>query len=229
MTVGVKQAAGKTATAKKKVSHDVSSKRGRPTRTRVAAIDEGIIATALTLFLENGYAATSMEAVATAAAISKGTLYARYSTKPDLFRAIVADRLAAWSKAEQRLTDGPGNDPARYLMHYGETFLTSMRNPEVWAFDRLVVAEAARFPELAEEFHQQGFVQGIDEFAAMLEQCCSQSRWPAFDAKSVAITFTSALLGWFHNEKLRRDPSNDDCLAFLTRLVAVITSGRAAW
>ncbi|EGD55790.1 TetR/AcrR family transcriptional regulator [Gordonia neofelifaecis] len=55
-------------------------------RTRAALID-----TARTQFLTNGYAATSLDAIAEAAGFSKGAVYSNFKDKPTLCRAVLDD------------------------------------------------------------------------------------------------------------------------------------------
>lgn len=204
------------------------SKRGRPTQSQVAAIDDIILLVARTLFLENGYAKTSMEAVASSAGVSKGTLYSRYPVKPDLFRAIVADRLSAWSEEE---IDAPelGSDVAEYLYRYGVAFLAGVGKPEAVAFDRLVLAEVDRFPELAEEFREQGYLKAVDQLSEAIERAGTAAKWQVSDAKSVALTFTAALLGWHRTESAFRQPDAEAGAAFARRLVALLIGGRSTW
>ena len=73
-------------------SKRATSPRGRPTPERAAAIDEAIRAAALEQFLAAGYEAASMDAIAAAARVSKGTLYARFKGKEPLFRSIVIEQ-----------------------------------------------------------------------------------------------------------------------------------------
>src|SRR4249920_887456 len=48
-----------------------------------------LIAAALQLFVERGFAATRLEDVAARAGVSKGTLYLYFASKEELFRAVV--------------------------------------------------------------------------------------------------------------------------------------------
>lgn len=56
-------------------------RRGRP---RSAAADRAILDAAFSLLRDRGYAATSMDAVAARAGVSKATIYRRYPAKADL-------------------------------------------------------------------------------------------------------------------------------------------------
>src|SRR5271157_5680242 len=62
---------------------------GRPSREEAALLGERILDVATELFLAEGYGATSIEAVAQRARISKRTFYHRFSDKAALFGAVV--------------------------------------------------------------------------------------------------------------------------------------------
>ena len=62
---------------------------GRPSRAAAALLGEHILDVASELFLDQGYGATSIEAVAQYARISKRTFYHRFPDKASLFGAVV--------------------------------------------------------------------------------------------------------------------------------------------
>ena len=52
-----------------------------------------IVAAALDEFVERGFAATRLEAVARRAGVTKGTLYLYFDSKEDLFKAVVRETI----------------------------------------------------------------------------------------------------------------------------------------
>src|SRR5205807_3741873 len=63
-------------------SPEVAARRGgRPSRQQTAALQQTILDSAAALFLTRGYGATSIEAVAAGARISKRTFYHRFRDK----------------------------------------------------------------------------------------------------------------------------------------------------
>lgn len=206
-----------------------TTKRGRPSASQVAAIDSAIIAMAKKLFLENGYANTSMEAVAGSLGVSKGTLYSRYPNKSDLFRAIVAERLTAWTPVAEEFTEQVATDVAELLFHTGVRFLSAFSDPEVAAFDHLIVSEAPRFPELFREFYDQGYAPFTERVIGDIERLSAKAGWPINDARSVAMGFISSLLGWYRMTILSQELTPQVVAHFVARQVAILVGGRAAW
>jgi TetR/AcrR family transcriptional regulator, mexJK operon transcriptional repressor len=130
---------------------------GRPPNKKAGQIDEAILSAARDLFLSVGYEATTMEAVAQGAGVSKRTLYARHSTKEALMKAVVEDRVRRWSnEASGNNVDLPQEFSER-LKHHVRTAMASLGNPEIQQFDRLILATASRFPEIAETFYKIGY------------------------------------------------------------------------
>ena len=81
----------------------------RWTRRKDARPDE-IIAAALDLFVERGFATTRLDDVATRAGVSKGTLYLYFENKEDLFKAVVRGNIVpVLLHGEQLLKDFSGS------------------------------------------------------------------------------------------------------------------------
>jgi TetR/AcrR family transcriptional repressor of mexJK operon len=133
---------------------------GRPTREDAAALGDRIVAVATDLFLGQGFGATSIEAVAGAAGVSKRTFYHRFRDKPDLFRAVVRRLIARWaatSEAELIVATEPIEET---LLKAARRILAAALSPEALQLYRLLIAEAPRFPELALIINEQSASAG---------------------------------------------------------------------
>ena len=62
---------------------------------RKEARPQELLAAALDLFVERGYAATRLDDVAARGGVSKGTLYLYFDNKEELFKAVVRENLVA--------------------------------------------------------------------------------------------------------------------------------------
>lgn len=113
---------------------------------------------ALALFVEKGFAATRAEEVAQRAGVSKGTLFLYFSSKEELFKAVVRENISnlfgAW---EQRLAAHDGSSEAllRWCMH---DWWAKIGSTKAGGICKLMVSEATNFPELA-HFYQAEVVQ----------------------------------------------------------------------
>ncbi len=114
---------------------------------------EQILQAARKLFMEHGYGATSMDAVALESGVSKATLYAYFQNKKELFAAIVND----FSDRYSAIVVPEAHDDIRVtLQRVGRSIITLLLAPDAVAAHRMVVAEAARSPELGKLYYESG-------------------------------------------------------------------------
>ncbi len=134
-----------------------------------------ILAEATTLFLRNGYRGTSMDEVASAAAVSKQTVYKQFADKEGLFREIIAGVARNSDAVVDALAEafGPTRAATRgeleaRLAVVARVYLDAVLQPQVLSLRRLIIAEAEQFPDLAEDYFQAAPTRGIDAAAAGL-------------------------------------------------------------
>ena len=124
----------------------VPGRGGRPSRQQAAQLGERILDAATHLFLSHGYGATSIEAVARRARISKRTFYHRFPDKPALFAAVVHRIIEGLRPpADIPLLEG---DLHEILRRLAGLILHAALSPQAIALHRMIVAESGRFPRL---------------------------------------------------------------------------------
>jgi AcrR family transcriptional regulator len=127
-----------------------------------------ILAAASRLFRSSGYGATSMEAVASAADVSKATLYVYFSGKRELFAAVIEAEGDRNSRALIAGEAGQEEMQAR-LLRFGRAILSLLLAPETVGAYRMVTAEAHRFPDIGAVFYEKGparLLARLEEFFA---------------------------------------------------------------
>jgi AcrR family transcriptional regulator len=127
--------------------------RGRPKQRPDDEERQRISTAACDLFLEVGYAATTMDAVAGRCKVSKKTVYRLFPAKADLFRAMVADHRKTMLALPRPDDDTP---PAEALAAIFRLDIDEAENRERLAFIRLAMADADRFPEIGEAITLEG-------------------------------------------------------------------------
>ena len=120
---------------------------GRPSGAEAERVSRDLLEAAKRLFMEQGFAATSMEAIAAAAGVTKRTLYRRMADKTAVFEAAV--RLHAAEHIMPPLPAGAGRSLEDRLLTASDYLLDWILQPDVLAMYRITIAEAARFPSLA--------------------------------------------------------------------------------
>jgi TetR/AcrR family transcriptional repressor of mexJK operon len=117
----------------------------RPRRS--AAKRQAILDAAVALFCAEGYARTSVDAIAAAAGVGKQTIYGHFGDKQRLFLAAVSDARAGQPERGAELVTDTG-DPTADLAVAGERILAIVLSPKVSALHRLTIAEVTHHPEL---------------------------------------------------------------------------------
>ncbi len=117
-----------------------------------------LLAAALDLFVEKGYAATRVEQVAHRAGVSKGTLFLYFASKEELFKAVVREnisgRFSQWN-AEFEAFEGSTADMLQQCM---SLWWQRQGNCKVSGISKLMLSEGKNFPELA-QFYQRDVIR----------------------------------------------------------------------
>lgn len=123
--------------------------RGRPSLEDAAALEQSLLDIALREFLAHGYGGTTMAQIVRKAGISKTTLYSRYPSKEDLFRALLGRQVERFATLASLTAPDGTPDLRAGLERYAARTLEIGLEPDMLAFNRLIHAEAHRFPNWA--------------------------------------------------------------------------------
>ncbi len=179
------------------------------------------------LFMKQGYGAVSMDAVARAAGVSKATLYAHFASKDALFATIISDACCLDTVDEASFWADPA-DVGATLRVIGDRFLRYILQADTLARYRVVVAEAARFPELGLAFWVNGPQAFCDRLSAWVAQQCDAGRLAADDPHVAAEQFIGLLRsGMFMRASLAVPPAPGEAEIEATVNAAVTTFLRA--
>jgi len=126
---------------------------GRPSKSAALQLRDRILEAATDLFLLEGYASTSIEAVAARAGISKKTFYHRFADKAALFAAVV-HRIIELIRPPPDVPLLQGVELDEILRRLAGIILRAALSPQAIALHRLIVAESVRFPDLVRVVHQ---------------------------------------------------------------------------
>src|SRR5262249_3546705 len=165
---------------------------GRSARKRKAIMEAAAAA-----FLQNGYLGTNMDEIASAAAVSKQTVYKHFSDKERLFTEIIYD---AMGRVIDELVRGAtlvvheSDDVERDLIALARQLTASIWHPDVLRLRRLVIGEAGRFPQLGEAYFKQGFERGVAAVATNIEQLAAEGRLQVDDPQLAAQHFAGLIL-----------------------------------
>lgn len=122
---------------------------GRPPKAAVAARMRHILTVASAEFVSRGYAEASVSRIATDAGVSKKTIYARYPDKESLLLAVTGELATRLHDGVVATTADSAADPEHVLTSFGTQVARTWTGAEEIGLYRLMICEAARFPQLA--------------------------------------------------------------------------------
>jgi len=153
---------------------EVMHTRSETRRRRKAERPQEILEAAFTEFSRNGYATTTLDQIAERAGVTKGTIYVYFENKEHLFISMVRELMKVTLDTMQDMFARHEGSTAELLKaqfsFIYDTIVEDRRRREVV---RMLIAEAPRFPALADRYHdeihrpcmqllQQAIQRGID-------------------------------------------------------------------
>ena len=141
-----------------------------PRKRRKEARPSELIAAALDIFVEKGFAATRLDEVAERAGVVKGTLYRYFANKEELFKAVIREGVIPLiDEAEAMVASHAGSEFAlleRVLLGWWQRIGTTRLS----GFPKLIVAEARNFPEVAAFYYENVICRGRAMLAGIHER-----------------------------------------------------------
>jgi AcrR family transcriptional regulator len=163
-------------------------------RRRKDARPSDIVAAALVVFGEKGFAGARIEEIARRAGVSKGTVYLYFEAKSDLFRAVVHDTIIpniAEIEAMALELDLPFADILRMLLPRFAALVTAR---PIGAVVKMVIGESRNFPELARVWHDEVISRGVGLLSALVERAQARGEIRPVDARACAFSIMGPML-----------------------------------
>lgn len=153
-----------------------------------------IVAAALQVFGEKGFAAARIEEIARRAGVSKGTVYLYFETKDDIFRAVVHDAIIPNIDEIEAMVLGldlPFADILRVLL---PRFAELVTERPIGAVVKMVVGESRNFPELARVWHDEVILKGVGLISTLIVRAQQRGEVRPGDARTHAFSIMGPML-----------------------------------
>ncbi|OIJ43179.1 TetR/AcrR family transcriptional regulator [Massilia timonae] len=161
---------------------------------RKEARPKELLASAIELFVERGFASTRLEDVARRAGVSKGTLYLYYANKEDLFKAVVRQTILPMiDDAETSVAEFDGHS-AELLRQVILSWWVRIGATKASGISKLILAEADNFPELARFYQEEVMTRRMRMISNMLERGIRRGEFRAIDVSQTAQVLIAPLL-----------------------------------
>jgi TetR/AcrR family transcriptional repressor of mexJK operon len=158
---------------------------------------QAITEAATALFLAQGFQSTSMDEIAAMAKVSKQTVYKHFTDKQRLLRDIVLSitgRAGTIARTLGATFDSIG-DVETGLPDVAQRYALAVLHPDVLRLRRLVVCEAARFPDLAQTYYERAPQVGLESVEAGLGSLVERGLLRIEDLGTAANQFAYLILG----------------------------------
>ncbi len=169
---------------------------------RKDARPQELLAAALDLFVERGYASTRLEDVARRAGVSKGTLYLYFTNKEELFKAVVRENIVpALGEAEDIISTYEGHS-ADLMRCVVLGWWERLGATKVSGIIKLVMAEAGNFPDLALFYQDEVIARSTKMMVSMFERAMERKEFRPINVNvltQVLIAPMLMLITWKHS------------------------------
>jgi TetR/AcrR family transcriptional regulator, mexJK operon transcriptional repressor len=167
--------------------------------TRTQQTRERLRAAAHRLFLQQGYLATSIDAILAEAGISsKETIYRHYANKEALFVDVLSHLTMEQPGFSEKLValPTPHDLPSlqQALTMLAREILSMMSQPGYLPLVRMIIAEAPRFPQLGTLFFSNVTQRGLAIMTTLLQEAREQKIIADVDFDAVTHTLLGGLL-----------------------------------
>lgn len=176
------------------------------------------------LFLEKGYARTTMDDIVAQCRISKSTLYRLFPTKADVFAAIIDDHRQAMLALPGDYDDLPIDEALARI------FLIEIdddANRERMALIHFALVEARQFPELVALLRERGADRSRQDLAEWLDKQKANGRVSFADADDAAKALMDLIFGTIivRSEIIHEWPARHERIRYLRNCISMFTRG----
>ena len=195
---------------------------------RKEARPQELLAAAIDLFVERGFAATRLEDVARCAGVSKGTLYLYYANKEELFKAVIRESILPFlGKAELSVAEFEGHS-ADLLRNVVMNWSRQIGQSKASGLGKLMLAEAVNFPELAKFYREEVMSRTVRMISIILERGVGRGDFRQVDVAQMTQVLIAAMMMlnvWKHSAVAPCDTSELQPQVFLDNLLQLSLHG----
>src|SRR4051794_17629300 len=173
------------------------------TREATGGKAEAVLAAAERAFLAHGFGVVSMDAIAREAAVSKATVYAHFTSKEELFGAVIA-RLSERRFHGFSVDALDPRDIDASLLTIASRFLDLVLSSEAIALNRIIIGEVTRFPVLGEVFWAAGPERTRVQIESFFRRAAAAGSLAIPDPRLAAEQFVPLAGGEIHLRSLLR-------------------------
>lgn len=158
------------------------------------------------MFLSRGFEGTSMQDVARAAGVSKGTLYVYFDSKEAMFEALVRQECGLLQDCVRQLASGSGTVQDE-LLAIARRILARLLQPEVLGAMRMTIGAGEKFPDLARQLYGAGPMRMRTILAEYLQRRAEAGDLVIDDSDAAASEFMDLVVSGLQRRALLMMPA----------------------
>lgn len=163
-------------------------------RRRAEHRPDELLDAALALFVEKGYAPTTVAEIARAAGLSKGAVYLYFPSKQAILEGLVRRAATPVAAAALAAADISTGDIRQTLRAVLTVIATTLGDPKVFAVPKVVIREAAVAPEIAQLYRRAVFDSIFPTAVRLLEQAIASGQIRAVDPEMTIRSLIGPIL-----------------------------------
>jgi len=170
-------------------------------RRRKDARPGEIIEAALDVFADHGFAQARLDDIAERAGVSKGSIYLHFSSKEDLFRAVVTKSIAPNVAMVRDLAHSGDADFVQLMEMLPRLLGQVLKASQVGAVAKIVIGESRNFPALALHWHNEVVNPMLSIFTNLIAAAQHSGRVRSGEPRLFAVQLAGpVMLGFLWHE-----------------------------
>ncbi|MGH8530785.1 MAG: TetR/AcrR family transcriptional regulator [Nevskiales bacterium] len=160
------------------------------------------MAAALDLFVKRGFAATRLDEVAACAGVSKGTLYLYFSSKEELFKAVVRSGIVPLIERGERQLEEHKGSATELLRQIVLGWWSAVGDSKLGGVPKLMFSECRNFPEIGKFYYDEVISRGYRLVQTVLDRGIASGEFRPLDsnyATRLVLAPLVFLLLWRHS------------------------------
>jgi TetR/AcrR family transcriptional regulator len=153
-----------------------------------------LLAAALEIFVERGFAAARLDDVAARAGVSKGTLYLYYSSKEELFKAVVRENIVPLIEQYRRDVEQSDATSDVLLSDFFHAWWSRFGATRLAGICKLVIGEAGNFPELARFFQEEVVLPNLQLLLTIAQRGVDRGEFKPMDVEAAVHLWMAPLV-----------------------------------
>ena len=153
-----------------------------------------IIDAALIEFVEHGFSGSRLEDIARRAGCTKGTIFLYFESKQELFKAMVRRTMLPVIETGESMLEQHEGAARELLVKLLRQRFDYMTNSAACALPKLMLSEAANFPELARFYHEEIITRSHAIIERTLRLGVERGEFREIDTSNVARAAVAPLL-----------------------------------